>query len=136
MLYEEFTKLTGCNISYEAFEQFDMQYMMCDMTKDVFCKTVKTIAKQIERTEREKTVRKFYKRTIDVLVNGNVIYELYVLTDYDIKTGKTIAQYTGYYGCGLPDRQINILVKKGIANLTKAEMEQLRMLDVWKSLTE
>ena len=56
MLYEEFKELTGCNVSYEVFEQFDAQYMMCDMTKDVFCKTVKTIAKQIKRTEREKTV--------------------------------------------------------------------------------
>ena len=136
MLYEEFKELTQCNVSYEAFEHFEAQYMMCDMTKDVFCKTVKTIAKQIERTEREKTVRKFYKRTINSCVNGNVIYELYVITDYDITTGKTIAKYTGYCGCGLPDRQINIIVKKGIATLTKAEIEQLRMLDAWTSLTE
>ena len=123
MLYEEFKELTGCNVSYEVFEQFDAQYMMCDMTKDVFCKTVKPIAKQIERTEREKTLRKFYKRTFNVCCNGNVIYELYVITDYDIKTGKTVVQRTGFSGCGLPDRQINIIVKKGIANLTKAEKE-------------
>ncbi|MDY5837083.1 MAG: hypothetical protein SPK17_00020 [Treponema sp.] len=93
------------------------------MTKDVFCKTVKTIAKQIERTEREQTVRKFYKRTLKICCNGNVIYELYVITDYDIKTGKTVVQHTGFCGCGLPDRQMNIIVKKGIANLTKAESE-------------
>ena len=136
MLYEEFKELTQCNVSYEAFEHFESQYMMCDMTKDVFCKTVKNIAKQIERTEREKTVRKFYKRTINTCANGNVIYELYVITDYDITTGKTIAQYTGFSGCGLPDRQVNIIVKKGIATLTKAEKEQLRMLDAWESLTE
>ena len=123
MLYEEFKELTQCNVSYEAFEHFEAQYMMCDMTKEVFCKAVKTIAKQIERTERDKTVRKFYKKTINICVNGNVISELYVIIDYDITTGKAVAQRTGYYCCGLRDRQINIIVKKGIATLTKAEIE-------------
>ena len=136
MLYEEFKELTQCNVSYEAFEQFEAQYMMCDMAKDVFCKTVKTIAKQIERTEREKTMREFYKENVNICGNGNVIYKLYVVLDIDVASGKRIVQDTGFCGCGLPDRQFNIIVKKGIAALTKAEKEQLRMLDAWKSLTE
>lgn len=136
MLYEEFKELTQCNVSYEVFNQFEKQYMMCDMTKDVFCNTVKTIAKQIERTEREKTMREFYKENVNFCANGNVIYKLYVVLDVDVASRKHIVQDTGFYGCGLPDRQMNIIVKKGIANLSKAEMEQLRMMDAWKSLTE
>lgn len=114
MLYEEFTKLTGCNVSYEAFEQFEAQYMMCDMTKDVFCKTVKAIAKQIERTEREQTMREFYQENVNVCGNGNVIYKLYVVVGVDVASGKRIVQHTGYYGCGLPERQHHVIVKKGL----------------------
>ena len=136
MMYEEFKELTQCNVSYEAFEHFEAQYMMCDMTKDVFCKTVKPIAKQIERTEREKAIREFYKENINFCPNGNVIYKLYVVLDVDVASGKYVVQYTGFCGCGLPERQKNIIVKKGIANLTKAEKEQLRNLDAWESLTE
>ena len=136
MLYEEFKELTQCNVSYEAFEHFETQYMMCDMTKDVFCKTVKTIAKQIERTEREKTMREFYKENAHFCGNGNVIYKMYVVLGVDVKRGKHVVQYTGFCGCGLPDRQMNIIVKKGIATLTKAEKEQLRTMDTWESLTE
>ena len=131
MMYDEFKKLTGCNIMYEVFKQFESQYMICEMTKDAFCKTVRPIVKQIERAEREKTSRKFYRETINRCVNGNVVYRLYVLIDLDIASGKTVAQYTGFCGCGEPDRYMNIKVKAGVATLTAAEKEKLRLMDVW-----
>ena len=53
MMYEEFKRLTGKNVSYEDFEKFEKMYMAGDMDKFEFCEFIKGAVKE-QRNQKPK----------------------------------------------------------------------------------
>ncbi len=53
MMYEEFEKISGCEISYEQYSGIiEPMYMALNMDKHDFCEMIKPTAKVMEKTAR------------------------------------------------------------------------------------
>lgn len=128
MLFEEFQKLTACD-DYTVYKQFEALYMQANMDKKDFCKAVRPVVASIMEEKRQEKIRLVRVR-IDHCFNGNDIYNVYVLHDYNIATGRAVLQFTGFTGIGGADFSRPYEIEPGRAELTRAERKELSTWDV------
>ena len=128
MLFEEFQELTACK-DYTVYKQFEAIYMQSNMDKKDFCKAVRPVVAAIMEEKRQEKIR-----LVRVLVrkfnNGNELYNVYILKDYNVATGRAVIQFTGFSGIGCADFSRPYEIEPGRAELTRAERKELSTWDV------
>jgi hypothetical protein len=128
MLFEEFQTLTGCD-DYTVYKQFETLYMQSDMDKKDFCKAVRPVVASIMEEKRQEKIR-LVRIRINQCFNGNDIYNVYVLKDYNVANGRAVIQFTGFSGIGCADFSRPYEIEPGRAELTRAERKELSTWDV------
>lgn len=83
MLKEEFEKLTGKEVTWETYQKWNECYMDCDLTKQEFCKKVKSMV-------HEKQSPKHYIWGIEKWGGRDMVYHLMEVQNlkFNVKTGK------------------------------------------------
>lgn len=106
MMYEEFTEISGCEISFDKYDKIiEPMYMALDMSKQDFCQMIKPTAQVMEREERLERETKAAERlgTIKVVTSesahGHMSYRAEAIRFDKAKGVVTARVIPGSGGC-------------------------------------